>query len=80
MGRTDRFPLPDRKEHYAQSPIHKKSKIKSIIGTTGCPYKCTYCYNSSTPADLNLTPEQANILGSLMGTGGRLFPIHNRYY
>ena len=47
---------------------------------TGCPYTCTYCYNSSTPADLSdsLPDDIAAALGKSMGMGGRLFPKNVR--
>lgn len=78
MLSTERFPFPDRETFYRDYPQHANSKIKSIISMTGCPYTCTYCYNSSTPEDIkeNLPPELADSMGKIMGLGGRLFP-HN---
>ena len=78
MSDSEKFPFPDREEFYAYSPEHARSPIKSMITMTGCPYKCTYCYNSSTPKDLgdNISPELAEQLAKSMGLGGRLFP-HN---
>lgn len=78
MLSTERFPLPDRETFYRDYPEHARSKIKSIISMTGCPYTCTYCYNSSSPANIvdNLTPEIADQIAKTMGMGGRLFP-HN---
>jgi len=52
MNRVERFPHPDRTTFYAAYPEHAKSRIKSFITMTGCPYKCTYCYNSSEPGDI----------------------------
>src|SRR3989344_475226 len=57
MTQKQRFPLPDREAFYREYPEHAKSKIKSFITMTGCPYKCTYCYNSSEPEDIKATPE-----------------------
>lgn len=38
--------LPDRDGFYAQSPEHKNNRIKNIMTSFGCPFACTYCYNS----------------------------------
>lgn len=78
MG-TDMFPMPDRDVFYKYSPSHAKSPIKSVITMTGCPYTCTYCYNSSSPADLeNVTPELAEQMVANLGRSGRLFPKNVR--
>lgn len=77
-NQTVRFPHPDRITFYAQYPEHAQSFIKSIITMTGCPYTCTYCYNSSTPADIDVTPELAHQLAESMGKSGRLFPQNIR--
>ncbi|PIN89512.1 hypothetical protein COU57_05955 [Candidatus Pacearchaeota archaeon CG10_big_fil_rev_8_21_14_0_10_32_14] len=76
MAKSEPFPFPDRETLYADYSEHSKSRIKSLITMTGCPYKCTYCYNSSTPADINVTPEIAKQIAATMGSSGRLFP-HN---
>jgi len=80
MESKEEFPHPDRKTFYSEYPEHGKSKIKSIITMTGCPYTCTYCYNSSTPEDLKggISPELAEQLAKKMGIGGRLFPNNVR--
>lgn len=36
------------------------------------------CYNSSTPSDINLTPELAAQMSKTIGMGGRLFPFNIR--
>jgi len=38
--------LPDREGFYSQSPEHKNNRIKNIMTSFGCPFTCTYCYNS----------------------------------
>ncbi len=43
-GRTEMFPQPDRAAVYDAYPELGMSPIKSIFGSVGCPYKCTYCY------------------------------------
>jgi len=76
---TPRFPHPDRATFYDRYPEHAKSAIKSIITMTGCPYACTYCYNSSKPEDIKdglPADVYAKLKGSGVGMGGRLFP-HN---
>ncbi len=39
--------LPDREGFYSQLPEHKNNRIKNIMTSFGCPFACTYCYNSS---------------------------------
>lgn len=75
----EHFPMPDRDVFYEYSPYHANSKIKSVITMTGCPYTCTYCYNSSSPSDLeNVTPELAAQMVASLGKSGRLFPKNVR--
>jgi len=38
--------LPDREGFYRDSPIHANNRIKNIMTSFGCPFSCTYCYNS----------------------------------
>ncbi len=38
------FPLPHRAPLYDAYPEYAKSPIKSIFASSGCPFKCTYCY------------------------------------
>ncbi len=45
----EKFPIASRENFYAEHPEHGKSYIKSVITGTGCPYRCTYCYNSVSP-------------------------------
>jgi len=75
---TQKFPLPDRYTLYGQYPEYATSPIKSMIGMTGCPYACTYCYNSSTPSDIKVTPELAQKIADGLSAGGRLFPFNIR--
>ncbi|MBI4128682.1 MAG: cobalamin B12-binding domain-containing protein, partial [Parcubacteria group bacterium] len=42
----DGFPYPDRETFYREHPLHRDNPIKNSISAIGCPYKCTYCYNS----------------------------------
>jgi len=53
---VDKLPLPDREGLYAVSPKHKNSRIKSIMASFGCPYQCTYCYNSTLKEKPYLRP------------------------
>lgn len=39
--------IPDREEFYKQSPVHRDNRIKNIMTSFGCPFTCSYCYNSS---------------------------------
>ena len=52
MENKRRFPHPDRINFYNKYKEYAASHIKSFISMTGCPYKCTYCYNSSEPEDI----------------------------
>jgi len=38
---------PDREIFYEYSPVHKNNRIKNIMTSFGCPFACTYCYNST---------------------------------
>jgi radical SAM superfamily enzyme YgiQ (UPF0313 family) len=38
--------IPDRKKFYEYSPVHRDNRIKNIMTSFGCPFSCTYCYNS----------------------------------
>ncbi|MGO9786504.1 MAG: B12-binding domain-containing radical SAM protein [Stellaceae bacterium] len=46
-GREEAFPLPDRDTVYEAYPELGASPIKSIFGSVGCPFTCTYCYAPS---------------------------------
>ena len=78
MTNTERFPHPDRETFYNQYPEHRNSRIKSIITMTGCPYSCSYCYNSSTPQDIKeeINSDLVEKIAHIKSMGGRLFP-HN---
>ena len=45
IGDLDELPMPDRDLTIANSYLRKASK-KTFYFTRGCPFKCTYCYNS----------------------------------
>lgn len=38
--------IPDREVFYKFSPIHGENRIKNIMTSFGCPFSCSYCYNS----------------------------------
>jgi anaerobic magnesium-protoporphyrin IX monomethyl ester cyclase len=38
--------IPDREGFYKYSKIHRNNRIKNIMTSFGCPFSCTYCYNS----------------------------------
>lgn len=40
------FPITYRKRFYEDYPVFRDNPIKNIITMTGCPFTCTYCYNS----------------------------------
>jgi len=75
------FPQPERSRFYKDYPEHKINPIKNIITMTGCPFACTYCYNSSSINDTmgtKLNPEEIVRLKLVLGASGRLFPINMR--
>ncbi len=76
FSEKERFPIADREQFYSDHPKHGGSPIKSIITQTGCPYSCTYCYNSSTLEDISdaLTPEQTEEMKKALYPFRRLFP------
>jgi radical SAM superfamily enzyme YgiQ (UPF0313 family) len=43
----EQFPKSDRDDFYKEYPEHLKNRIKNVIAGTGCPYMCSYCYNSA---------------------------------
>lgn len=70
------FPLPDRQNFYKDYIKYRDSPIKSIITQTGCPFNCTYCYNSSNLEDIAdaLSPQQIQEMKKALHPLGRLFP------
>jgi len=38
--------IPDREVFYKYSPEHRNNRIKNIMTSFGCPFTCSYCYNS----------------------------------
>jgi anaerobic magnesium-protoporphyrin IX monomethyl ester cyclase len=77
----EEFPIPDRESFYKASPSHGINPIKNIITQTGCPFRCTYCYNAQNVSSIesSLTPEGAEKMKAVLkGSAGRLFPKNVR--
>ncbi len=76
LVKQEQFPAANREEFYRDYPKFRDSPIKSIITQTGCPFSCTYCYNSSTLENHKdiLTPEQYVQMQKALHPLGRLFP------
>jgi radical SAM superfamily enzyme YgiQ (UPF0313 family) len=76
LEKIEEFPASERIQFYKDHPFHKKSSIKSVITQTGCPYRCSYCYNSSRLEDLDIpiSPQDFKNMKSTLGVTGRLFP------
>jgi radical SAM superfamily enzyme YgiQ (UPF0313 family) len=75
------FPQPERRRFYSDYPEHKINPIKNIITMTGCPFACTYCYNSSSiegTMGSKLNAQEIERLKHILGSSGRLFPINMR--
>lgn len=58
---------PDRVTLYSAYPEFNNSPIKSIITHTGCPFACSYCYNSSKINGKRLFPFSARTVKSVIG-------------
>lgn len=43
----DDLPFPDRDLFYRKSPLFRSNIMKSVFTARGCPFKCSYCHNSS---------------------------------
>lgn len=76
LTRIEPFPPADREQFYRDSPFHGNGPIKNVITRTGCPFSCTYCYNSSRLENIAsaLTPEQQKEMQAVLGPSQRLFP------
>ncbi len=75
------FPLPDRAQFYKDYPAHRRNPIKNVVSMTGCPFACTYCYNSSSIERVmgsRLSMEEIEGLKRVLGLSGRLFPMNMR--
>jgi len=42
----DQLPFPDRTV-FSKYPLFKKFRMRNFLAGRGCPYNCTYCYNSA---------------------------------
>lgn len=76
LKEQESFPLSDRELFYSDYPKLGSSPIKSIITQTGCPYRCSYCYNSSSLDSISssLTINQKNEMIEVIKPLMRLFP------
>lgn len=76
LQRTEQAPLPDRESFYRDHPDHRSNPIKSITTQTGCPYSCSYCYNSSPFSEVSrfLNEEQRQEMEQALSPLKRLFP------
>ncbi|MFC1682218.1 B12-binding domain-containing radical SAM protein [Nanoarchaeota archaeon] len=80
LTQLEPLPLPDRDSFYRDHPEHARNHIKNAITHTGCPFNCSYCYNSLQLKDIahSLTAEQIECMGVALGPPGRLFPHSSR--
>ncbi|MFA5020184.1 MAG: cobalamin-dependent protein [Candidatus Pacearchaeota archaeon] len=80
LEKQEKFPIPDRTAFYNYSDKHNNSEIKSIITQTGCPFSCTYCYNSSKLSDISSDLESHHVkcMEKSLGPSQRLFPTSVR--
>jgi len=84
-GEIEKFPHPDRETFYREHKEYAESPIKSLITMTGCPYQCTYCYNSSELEDIIASQRTRELFKILYPTKSnvsrkqrRLFPVNIR--
>ncbi|MDY6973371.1 MAG: radical SAM protein, partial [Thermodesulfobacteriota bacterium] len=42
----DNLPFPDRNLYYKKSAFLRSYGRRPMVGARGCPFKCSYCYNS----------------------------------
>lgn len=80
LTQQEPFPQTNRTQFYRDSISHGKSRIKSVIASTGCPYSCTYCYNSSpiTAISSALSSIQLHEMTKALEDSSRLFPRNQR--
>ncbi len=45
-GDLDALPLADREERYRADPPSRDYPVKSFLVSRGCPFRCSYCFNS----------------------------------
>ncbi len=78
-SRLEPFPQPEREQFYQDHPQHLHNPIKNIVTHTGCPYNCTYCYNSSNWKTIahDLTPCQFESAKKAVGAK-KIFPLVGR--
>jgi len=76
LEEIEKFPPSERYQFYNDHPMHRCSKIKSIITQTGCPYTCSYCYNSSKldSIELPIAEDKREKMKDALGPSWRLFP------
>jgi anaerobic magnesium-protoporphyrin IX monomethyl ester cyclase len=43
----DSLPFPDRTTYYEKVPYCRSSGMRSVLTGRGCPYTCSYCFNSA---------------------------------
>jgi radical SAM superfamily enzyme YgiQ (UPF0313 family) len=43
----DSLPFPDRATYYEKVPYCRSSGMRSVMTGRGCPYACSYCFNSA---------------------------------
>jgi len=77
---SEPIPRAERSEFYRDYPELRASPIKSVIARTGCPFACSYCYNSSDLSSLQGHIPEATFaaLENSLGAHGRLFADNRR--
>ena len=74
-SKQETMSVASRDRFYEENPDFRDNPIKNAIGGVGCPYNCTYCYNSNT-VDMvpGLTSTQVADIKHSLGGAKRFFP------
>lgn len=77
--KREKFPFADREDFYNKDQSFRDNVIKNIVASTGCPYNCTYCYNSNNIDNVKgLNDNQLKEIKEVLYPAKRFFPFSQR--